>query len=584
MISDVQVHLVESVDDASELMRWLGERREILAFDTETEGLHFWRQNCRLAQFGDANTGWAIPFGRWSGVVEEVFERYEGRITGHNVRFDSRFMDHHDIDVGLHRIDDTMLMANALWPDQRLALKTLATQRIDSHAADGQAALDEAMSKGGWNWATVPVDLPQYWAYGALDTVLTARLHEHMAPLLSAEKVEDVYELECAVSNVLFAMETRGVHIDVPYCEQKYDELTTYAQNLRQWCITNYGVSPGSKDEVIAKLQYDGHHFTKRTNGGRLSFDEEVLSHIDHPLAQAVLWVRKSEKIANTYFRNFVELQKDGKLHCSVRQVGAKTGRMSITEPALQTLPADNSIVRKAFIPSDGNKLVSIDYSQVEMRIFAHFAKEEEMLTRIRAGVDLHTAVAQVIYHLENEPSTSFEKGGLHAALRGITKNANFAKVYGAGAAKFAWTAHITEAEGIAFYETYDATFPGVKAFQQLVINTARQRFINEGRAYVRAPSGRLHIADENSLYKLCNYLIQGTAADVLKKKIVALDMAGFGDEMLLCIHDEVLFDFPALGVGERSAYAANIMQDLTSFSVPLSVEASPPMDRWEKS
>jgi hypothetical protein len=111
-------------------MRWLGERREILAFDTETEGLQFWRMKCRLAQFGDANTGWAIHFERWGGVVEEVFRRYEGRITGHNVRFDSRFMHHHGIDVGLHRMDDTMLMANALWPNERLALKFLATSTL----------------------------------------------------------------------------------------------------------------------------------------------------------------------------------------------------------------------------------------------------------------------------------------------------------------------------------------------------------------------------------------------------------------------------------------------------------------------
>lgn len=572
MLEDVTLNLVECVDDAAELMRWLGERRHILAFDTETEGLHFWRQNCRLAQFGDAHTGWAIPFDRWSGVVEEVFRRYEGRITGHNVRFDSRFMDHHGIDVGLNRMDDTMLKANALWPNRRLALKNLADDLIDPGSSVGQAALDEAMTKGGWSWATVPIDLPQYWGYGAMDTVLAARLDELMDPMIDQEGLRDVYELECAVSNVLFGMETRGARIDVAYCEQKYDELTTYAQALREWCITNYGVSPGSKTEVIGALQQAGFVFTKKTATG-YALDEAVLKGIDHPLATAVHNVRKAVKIANTYFRNFVELQQNGLLHCSVRQVGAKTGRMSITEPALQTLPADNSIVRKAFIPSFGNKLVSIDYAQVEMRIFAHFAREEEMLKRIAAGIDLHTAVAQVIFGTDTPT----------VAQRRVTKNANFAKVYGAGAAKFAVTAGITEEEGIAFYETYDSTFPGVKEFQQLVIDTARQRYVEEGRAYVRAPSGRLHFADMDTLYKLCNYLIQGTAADVLKRKLVALDMAGFGSEMLLPVHDEVLFDFPEFDIEAHTQDAVRIMEDLDSFSVPLTVEASPPMDSWEK-
>jgi DNA polymerase I len=575
MLTGVEVKFVECVDDAAELMRWLGERRHILAFDTETEGLQFWRQKCRLAQFGDSMTGWAIPFERWSGVVEEVFKRYEGRITGHNVRFDSRFMHHHGIDVGLHRMDDTMLKANAIWPDERLALKTLAELHLDSSSAAGQEMLSDAMAAGKWNWATVPVDLPQYWAYGALDTVLAARLDEHMSPMLKDQGLTDVYELECAVSNVLFGMETRGASIDVPYCEQKYNELTRYSQELRQWCADVYGVSPGAKSEVIKRLQSDGITFSKRTASGALALDLDVLQRIEHPLAQGVLNVRKAEKIANTYFRNFVELQENGRLHCSVRQVGAKTGRMSITEPALQTLPRDNSIVRRAFIPSDGNhKLVSIDYAQVEMRIFAHFAREEEMIKRIREGVDLHTAVAQVIFGTDTPT-----KG-----QRNVTKNANFAKVYGAGAAKFAVTAGISEAEGVEFYKTYDETFPGVRNFQQEVIETARSRYINEGRAYVRAPSGRLHLASEDYLYKLCNYLIQGTAADVLKEKIVALDMNGFGDLMVLPIHDEVIFNFPTDGIDETTHHAESIMQDLDSFLVPLIVEASPPMDRWEKS
>lgn len=195
------------------------------------------------------------------------------------------------------------------------------------------------------------------------------------------------------------------------------------------------------------------------------------------------------------------------------------------------------------------------------------------MLKRITAGVDLHTAVAQVIFGTDHPTKEQ----------RGVTKNANFAKVYGAGAEKFALTAGVTVEEGIAFYETYDSTFPGVKQFQQLVIDTARQRYVGEGRAYVRAPSGRLHFADTDTLYKLCNYLIQGTAADVLKKKLVELDMCGFGDEMLFPVHDEVLFDFPELDIAQHTNDAERVMEDLDSFSVPLTVEASEPMDNWEK-
>jgi DNA polymerase-1 len=584
----VKVHLVDSVEKASEFMRWLGERRPVLGFDTETEGLHWWCQNVRLAQFGDAQTGWSIPFERWGGVVEEVFKRYVGPVVGHNVRFDLRYMHKHGIEVNQSQTHDTMLSANAMWPSRRLSLKVLATELLTPYAASGEQALSEAMAKGNWTWATVPVDLPAYWAYGALDTILSARLHELLMPQLAAANLMDVYELECAVSRVLFKMETRGARIDVPFCQEWYDKLHAYTQDLRRYCQETFGVSPGATEEVLGYLQRSGYTFTKRTSGGKLALDEDVLMSCKttydetreeydlHPLAQTVLNVRKNEKIANTYLRNFIALVgDDDMLHCSVRQVGARTGRMSITEPALQTLPRDNVLVRNAFIPLEGNQLVSVDYEQVEMRIFAHFAQEEEMIRRIRAGVDLHTAVAQVIYGLGDQKPSKHQ--------RQVTKNANFAKVYGAGAAKFALTAHITEEEGRAFYAQYDAQFPGVRRFQQQVDTAARQRLQREGECYVLAPSGRRHVTDPRDTYKLVNYLVQGTAADVLKERLISLDNVGLGEFMVLPVHDEVIFDFPTEDAAELAHLAADTMRDTTSFSVPLEVDASAPMARWTK-
>jgi DNA polymerase-1 len=250
---------------------------------------------------------------------------------------------------------------------------------------------------------------------------------------------------------------------------------------------------------------------------------------------------------------------------------------MSITEPALQTLPRDNKIVRNAFIPlDDEHRLVSIDYSQIEMRIFAHFAKEEEMLRRIRSGMNMHEAVAAVLYHLPDGTKAD-------PRIYSIVKNANFANVYGAGVSKFAATAGIPEEEAKTFLADYHKMFPGVRRFQHEIDEIASSRVVKENRAYVRAPSGRLHVSDPDHIYKLVNYLIQGTAADVLKERLVQLDCAGFGGMMFLPIHDEVLFDFPAEAVGDLSASAAGIMRDTTSFSVPLDVSVSPPLERWEK-
>lgn len=578
-LEGVQVKLLSTVDDAQEFMTWLGERRPVLGFDTETEGLQWWRMNCRLAQFGDGMTGWAIPFERWSGVVEEAFQKYTGPIAGHNIRFDLRFMDHHGIHVNQAQVHDTMLQANALWPNERLALKWLATKHIDPHAAAGEAALADAMSGGGWTWKDVPVNLPQYWSYGALDTVLTARMHELMMPMLTQQGLMDVYELECAVSQVLFKMETRGAHINVPHCREQHRLLTEYAIEARRYVLSTYGVSPTSKDEVISFLAGQGYEFRKRTKGGAIALDEDVLKSMKHPITELILNIRRAEKLASTYFSNFIDLVgPDDMLHCSVRQVGARTGRMSITEPALQTLPRDNKTVRNAFIPVDeDHRIVTIDYKQIEMRIFAHFAGEQEMIRQIRdLGVDLHTAVARVIYGIPDDQLPP-------AHLRQITKNANFAKVYGAGAKKFALTAGISEEEGVNFYATYDAMFPRVKAFQRELAAVAQARYAETGRAFVHAPSGRLHVADEDTLYKLVNYLVQGTAADVLKQKLVQLDLCGFGEYMFLPVHDEVLFDFPAADAVEFTREACEVMVDRTSFAVPLEVDASDPLEMWTK-
>lgn len=587
--SGVQAKFITSVADVNEFMRWLGERRPILAFDTETEGLHFWEHDIRLAQFGDGQTGWAIPFGQWAGVVGEALDTYTDDIVGHNVRFDLKALHRHGMHPPQGRFHDTMLQANALWPHRRIGLKGLATAELNQWADQGEAQLEEVFHLNKWDWASIPVNHPVYWSYGALDTVFTARLHELLMPQLRSQNLLDVYEMECAVSRVLYKMETRGAHIDVAHCEDAYAKLHDYTERLRDYCERNYGFPPGSKDKVIGHLQEWGFQFTKRTDSGALALDEDVLLSCKtdynaateefniHPLAQLVVNVRKNEKIANTYLKNFIALADEhSMLHPSVKQVGAKTGRMSCLEPNLQNLPRDGVIVRNAFTPIDSDHtLVSIDYEQVEMRIFAHFAKEEEMLRRIRNGVDLHTAVAQMVYGLGDSAPLKYQ--------RSICKNANFAKVYGAGYTKFAETAHITTEEGRDFYNTYEELFPGVKRFQEEVVNIARKRYRSDGEAWVRAPSGRKHVADVDVAYKVVNYLIQGTAADVLKKKMIELDNAGIADYLWLIVHDECLFDFPKEDAVELGRAAAEIMVDPTSFSVPLTVDVSEPMDAWTK-
>ena len=568
-LTDVQLHLVETFEDAQAFMRWLGERHthDAIAVDTETGGLEWWRQPLRLVQFGDMTHGWAMAWDDWAGLVRQVMREYDGHFILHNSKFDRHFFKQQGIDVQVSRVQDTMLMAHVINPVSSIGLKNLATRLIHPAAKEGERQMKQAMRSAGWKFDTVPITFGPYWQYGALDTVLTAHLYDKFVPQVRGS-FSDIYDLELAVSDVLWRMEQNGARIDLGYVNKKHQEMDEYSKRLRAWAFEQYGVENAtSNQQVIDRLLQDGVTLTKKTKKGNISLDKEVLEslHGVHPLADAVLNIRNTEKLANTYFKNFEEMADGEYLHPSIRQVGARTGRMSVSAPALQTLPR-GSIVRDAFIPHDDNSLLLIDYSQVEMRVFAHFANEQGMIDAIRNGVDLHTFVCRELYDIPEDQEPPREK-------RQITKNANFAKVYVAGVNTFAKTAGIEVGEAKKFLDMYDERFPGVRRFHQTVEDTAMTRYTKEGAAYITTPYGRRHPCDPDKLYKLVNYLIQGTCADLLKDKLVQLDAAGLGEYMILPVHDEVIFDVPTAEVEEVKKTAEEIMHEEEKFSVPLGVD-----------
>lgn len=576
----VSVRLVESVADAEDMLRWLGERRPILAVDTETCGLHWWEHPVRLAQFGDSMGAWAMDFGDWRGLAREVMRTYTGPIVMHNAKFDMHMLSKWGgIRVRPGLWHDTMIASQVLDPLGRHGLKPLAVKLIHPMADAGESMLADAMSKQGWDWDTVPTDLPAYWAYGCLDTVFTARLHEMFQQRLTAENLMPLYELEMRVVAALFAMEQKGALLDLDYVETTNTQLLEYKEVLRTWCQTNYSISPSNDDELRARLQADGIVLTHLTDSGdKLSVDKDVLGSLDHPLAGVVLRHRTVSKFQSTYFRRFLELNDNGRLHANIRSMGAKTGRMSVSEPPLQQLPSrenpvlPNRLVRDAFIAGPGQQLLSADYEQVEMRLFAHFAREESMINAIRSGIDLHTATAQGVYHTQTPTKPQ----------RSVAKNANFARVYGAGVAKFSLTARISETEGAEFMQAYDLRFPGVTVFAKQVESVARSRASRDVRPFVRAPSGRLHaVYKSDDTYKLVNYLVQGTAADVFKEALVNLDAHGLLDYLRLPVHDEVIMEIPVEEIANVRSVLPQLMENHQDFLVPIEIDIEGPYDRW---
>lgn len=548
----------------------------MLAIDTETEGLEFWKCKVRLIQVGDATAGWAFPWPMWAGPALEAIARYDGDIVMHNAKFDVTFIEEHlpGYEVPKARLHDTMIMGHLLAPNEHKGLKAMCMRYLGSYASTLQHALDEAMSTNKWTWATVPIDFPMYWGYACVDTILTARLYDIVSPRVF-EEFKEVYELEMAVMHILMAMERKGARIDLAYCATMRDQLGKYVEDATTWCKDTYGFTPGSNKSVTAQLVADGVPLYKRTKTGALALDDEVLEDLenqDNELARVVRGTRKATKIRSTYFDNFINMHHNELLHPSINQLGARTGRMSVQNPALQTLPRGR-VVRDAFIPREGNALIMADSDQIEMRLLAHFSQDPGLIAAIMAG-DLHTETARRVY---GDPTITKKD-----PRRQTAKNAAFAKVYMAGVEKFALTAGISVPEARAFLDGYDVQFPGVRAFQQHVDQVTVGRYRNEGAAYVVAPSGRRHVADGvKEAYKLVNYLIQGTAADVLKEQLVSLHMAGLGEYMILPVHDEVVFDVPLDVVDDVIPEISRAMNVLHKWVVPITVGVDGPFQRW---
>lgn len=584
-LDNVRLFLIESIDEAYAFRQWLGERRPLdaLAIDLETEGLDRYNHKIRLCQIGDGQTGWAIPWKTWNGVARDAVRLWEGDWILHNSPFDLGFMDRADMVIPRHRVHDTMVRARINEPHMSMALKSQSARHVDAAAA----GLQEVLKGTAWTWENVPVDYPPYWQYGALDPVLTYRLEEHHRPITEAEAPK-AYELEMAVLWVIQRMERYGTHVDRSSAREHMKRFFDYCTTVEAWTESEYGVKAGSNQAIIKVLEEAGFSFTKATASGAKALDAEVLGEVDHPLARAVLNRRQLQKMATTYLRFYVEnADENDLLHPSINTLGARTSRMSMDSPNLQNLPrrgtsragdvvrnmitsryVDRDLAENLWNPLKHGTLLMCDFAQIEMRLLAHFSGESAMQAAFRSDEDFFVNLARQIF--QDESITKKDP------RRQITKNSGYAKIYGAGVRKFAQTAGIPESQAREFLSRFDALYPGVRDFQNRTLNEAMTRLNEEGVAYTRSPfTQRRYVAEARKEYALTNYKIQGSAAEILKRKLLELDAAGMGEFMFAPVHDEVLLDVPAEHVLDAVRTLNSVMNDSTLLSVPIEAEVS---------
>lgn len=580
-LDHVNLKRVNTFEDAGEFMRWLGERRRVLGVDTETGGFIPELNRLRLAQFGDLNTGWAIDWERWSGLVIEALLRYEGDMVLHNSKFDMRFITHH---AGKdyprwpwERTHDTMTMAHILNPLRLKGLKPLSAMLIDPKAASAQKLLDEAMSKNKWTWDTVPTDFPLYWIYAAMDPVLTCHIYEKFH-----EEIENsfsgVYDLEMGTTRVIAKMEAKGARVDLPYCHDKMGQMVDWVNQARNWLSEAYSLHNPTDMTLLKFFQANNVPMLDKLtkSGSRQALDKEVLQSIDHPVAETILQIRKAEKQVGPYFSNFIEYaDANDRIHPSIWTMGTRTARMSVTNPALQTLPRDDPTIRTAFIPSDGRFLITSDYDQIEARLTAHFSGDPGLIEAFRlaesTGQDFFCTIASTIF------GRPIKKG---MPERQLTKNTVYGKIYGAGVEKMALTARVPVATMQFVNDTFDAQFPGVRIMQQR-INAQGKR---HNPPQVETPTGRIMRADDRKEYTLTNYKIQCHAAEIFKKSLIELD-ARFGDspdvDLLLPVHDEVMLEALAAIAAEVQREVEEAMSNMTDYLVPITASSDLLEHNW---
>lgn len=590
LLDAVQFHLVESIDDLMEMKRWAGERRDTpMGVDTESGGLNPWQTRLRTIQVGDKYHGWCVPWDQWGGGALEILNNYEGGFTWHNLPHDAKFMKvHTGYDIPWHRTDDTMIGARILYPSRSAALKPLCDKLVDPKALVGQKLLHDGMAKQKWTWDTVPINFEPYWIYAAMDPVLNCYLYEKIIPEVRSTYPE-VYDLEMAIERIATKMMLKGMQLDLDYVRSEREKLQRFNEQARKWLKGVHGItSPLSAGQISRALEKFGVEIDAFTDQGAPKMDKENLTRYqnttDNPAAKEmcryVLAVRHAEKLVGTYLSNFLEMaDSNGVIHCSINTLAAKTHRMSSSEPNFQNLPRDDKMVRGSVVPREGCALGTCDLDQVEMRLTAHFSEDEGLLNAFyiadNGGEDFFTTLARELF---SDPELVKAD-----PRRQLMKNTMYAKAYGASVRKMADTSGVPYEEVARVNTMLDTQFPGIPAIMDKFISDAMHMEREGKNPGVLFESGRFIPCAPGEEYKLLNYRIQGTAAEYLKVAIARMDAAGITDNLLMPVHDEMLFEAPVKDAPDVLRIVQECMTDRTSYKVPITSDGKIMPVRWQK-
>ena len=561
------------------------ENEKLTAFDTETDSLD--TKSAKLVGysfcFGDEEA-YYVPVGHsYLGVpsqiaiddalegIEKIFQRHT---IGHNLKFDLSLL----YSQGLPKkenIKDTMILAWLADPQGSVGLDGVA-QRYLGH---DMIKFKETVKKGE-NFSNVPLDKATF--YAAEDAFVTYKLYFRLLEELRDQKaqhlIKEAEEVEFPFVNTLINMERCGIRIDTSFFEklkQKTDvELGRLTKKIYDLAGSEFNIN-STKQLGFILFEHLKLPPVKKTKTG-YSTDEATLERLKelHPLIDYLLKYRELFKLKSTYIDPLLKLaKKDDKnrIYTQFIHTGTATGRLASKNPNLQNIPVKTELgreIRKGFIAEDGYMLVGIDYSQIELRLLAHFSGDEALIEAFKSGRDIHLETAKKLF------------GDKALEMRNVAKSINFGLIYGMGSKKLGQTLGISAKEAKEIIENYFKNFPTVKEYLQHIQDMARKN------GYVETLLGRRRYFDFASasgarlaafLREATNTVFQGSAADLIKMSMNAIDKnLDYEDErMLLQIHDELIFEVKEQKASLRGEEYKRTMENIYTLKVPLKCSMS---------
>jgi len=502
--------------------------------------------------------------------------------VGQNLKYDMLVLRRAGVEIA-GPVTDTMVLSYLLESGERNHSLDQLSQRLLWHQ---MIPIVDLIGKGKNQVTMDRVDVFKVAEYAGEDADATWRIEEILAPRLREEGLWDLYaDLERPLIHILAEMESFGVKVDVKRLRELSGEFAAKIAAIEADIYReaghpfNIGSLPQLRTVLFEELKLPSY---KKTPGGDPSTDVEVLESLasKHPLPKLLIDHRHFAKLKSTYLDALANLaDEDGRVHASFNQVVTATGRLSSSDPNLQNIPIrseDGGQIRQAFVAGfPGWSLVTADYSQIELRILAHYTGDPALVRAFAEDIDIHTAVAAGIFGVA--------ESAVDPNQRRMAKTVNFGVIYGISPFGLAARLGITQVEAAAFIDAYFDRYAGVEAFFDRTREEARrlgrvETILGRRRAIngIKNTTGRaLNLAERTAV----NAVIQGSAADLIKRAMIAVDRRikaeGLRARMLLQIHDELVFEAPD---GEIAPLAALVRDEMTraiSFDVPIRVDVA---------